>query len=306
MSLVVLKSMTCKTKHIFALSLCILLAMHLLSCRDSSNIKYMTNEIVSDTLASPAPRKVRVNSIGIEFVEIPPGSFSMGCSSTPCFPDELPVRSITIRNSLLMSRCEISQRQWIRVMGTNPSHFQSKTPATRPTIYNLRVASLTTTNDNPVENITWQEAVDFCRALNVLEQTTTYRLPTEEEWEYAARASSTAERFPVDRRRWPSLPQSNLYQGARSMTFPVGSFEPNGFGLYDMDGNVREWCSTEYRAYSERGIGKALSEEPLRVSRGPCWLDPQDTRLATRYANKETSRSKLIGFRIVRDIILER
>ena len=162
------------------------------------------------------------NAIGMEFVRIPAGSFMMGCSTgdTQCKPDENPRHRVQISRAFEIGKYEVTQAQWLATMQTNPSGNKGDT--------------------RPVETVSKLEAQDFIARLNAKNDGYKYRLPTEAEWEYAARAGTDAANSdPLDQVAW--------YAGnSEDETHPVGQKKPNAWGLYDMLGNVREWVSDFY------------------------------------------------------------
>ncbi len=157
------------------------------------------------------------NSLGMEFVKIAPGEFTMGCSAddTDCTADEKPAHHVQITEAFEIGKYEVTQAQWQAVMGSNPSTIKG--------------------DDHPVETVSKNDVHDFLAKLNARNDGYKYRLPTEAEWEYAARAGTTGPRT-------GSLDEVAWY-GANSEdeTHPVGMKKPNAWGLYDMLGNVREW-----------------------------------------------------------------
>ncbi len=174
----------------------------------------------------------------IEMVEIPAGNFLMGSptSEESHFTSESPQHKVTL-NAFWMSRSPVTQAQWVSVMGENPSHFKG--------------------NDLPVESVSWYDAMDFCRRLS--EQTgDIYTLPSEAQWEYACRAGTTTpfyfgETITPDQANYDG---NYTYKGGprgeyRRQTTPVGCFPPNAWGLYDMHGNVWEWCLDEWHSNYE-------------------------------------------------------
>jgi formylglycine-generating enzyme required for sulfatase activity len=145
---------------------------------------------------------------------------------------------VKISKPFYIGKHEVTQQQWEKVMGKNPSHHRG--PGTER---------------NPVDSVTWQDAQTFIRKLNALERTTAYRLPTEAEWEYAARAGRTGERIPdLGKSVW-------LQSSSGGRTHPVGEQPANAFGLFDTYGNVWEWCQDWYATESNR--------EPAIDPRGP-------------------------------------
>jgi formylglycine-generating enzyme required for sulfatase activity len=132
-------------------------------------------------------------------------------------PGEQPVHRVSIR-SFWMGVTEVTQAQWQTVMGNNPSHFKNAGP------------------DAPVEMVSWEDAQAFIRKLNALGPGRRYRLPSEAEWEYACRGDGKADPYgPVEAIAW-------IKENSAGSTHPVALKQPNAFGLYDMLGNVSEWC----------------------------------------------------------------
>jgi formylglycine-generating enzyme required for sulfatase activity len=178
----------------------------------------------SSLLAQKTPSTSAPSVAGIEFVKIEPGEFMMGCSTNDdgCKADEKPAHRVRITKTFEIGKYEVTQTQWQAVMGTNPSVLRGE--------------------DRPVESITKGEAQDFLNKLNARSDGYQYRLPTEAEWEYAARAGSTGPfAGELDEIAW--------YGGnSEDETHPVGKKKPNAWGIYDMQGNVREWVQDFYSA----------------------------------------------------------
>src|SRR5262249_26628898 len=166
---------------------------------------------------------------GMEFVKISPGEFMMGCSvgDIDCNDDERPIHRVQITKPFEIGKYEVTQAQWQAVMGANPSTIKS--------------------DDHPVATTSKNDGQDFLNKLNERNDGYNYRLPTEAEWEYAARAG-TAEPYAG------RLDEIGWYAGnSEDETHPVGKKKPNGWGLYDMQGNVRELVSDWYaRDYYSR------------------------------------------------------
>jgi formylglycine-generating enzyme required for sulfatase activity len=217
---------------------------------------------------------------------IPAGSFLMGSpgGETDSYDDEAPQHQVTISKSFYMGIYEVTQVQWAAVMGTRPSGFGY-------------IA------DNPVEQVSWDDCQKFIQKLNTM-GLGTFRLPTEAEWEYACRAGSTT-RFP-----WGEDPSYNLIgqyawysSNSSSKTQTVGLQKPNAWGLFDMNGNVYEWCSDWYASYGaeKQTDPKGPTTGSGRVIRGGGWsIYPQYCRSANRDDDSPSSKFDNLGFRLVR------
>jgi len=226
------------------------------------------------TPKAPAPGETKVNAKdGLTYVWIPPGTFQMGCSpgDNECGADERPAHTVTITKGFWMGQTEVTQAAYQRVVGSNPSYFKG--------------------DRLPVEMVTWDDANGYCRAVGM-------RLPTEAEWEYAARAGSTAARYgDVAAIGW---------SGDRGGLQPhdVGQKQPNAWGLYDMLGNVWEWVADWYDANyysqspSQRPSGPSSGQE--RTLRGGSWLDlARFSRVSNRLRSAPGNRNGIVGFRCV-------
>ena len=163
---------------------------------------------------------------GMEFVRVPAGEFRMGSTSEEAYSREQPVTRVRIGRAFELGKHEVTQAEWEAVMGSNPSRFDE------------------CGGDCPVENVSWDDVQDFIGRLNALEGEVRYRLPTEAEWEYAARAGTAGDRYAgnLDAIAW--------YDGnSGGSTHPVGQKAPNAFDLHDMLGNVFEWVQDWYGGY---------------------------------------------------------
>jgi len=241
------------------------------------------------------------NGVTMKLVKIPAGTFTMGSrdsaedvakkgdSDAEMYEDEHPRHSVTITRPFYIGVYEVTQEQYQAVMGENPSGFKGA--------------------KNPVDTVSWDDAVAFCKALSV-KTGRTLRLPTEAEWEYACRAGTTT---PFHMGETISTDQAN-YHGKytygngkkgvyREKTIPVGSFKPNAFGLYDMHGNVLEWCSD----WCEDSYPNVNTTDPNgpntgedRVFRGGSWdAVPVNCRSALRDGYSPDERESSFGFRVV-------
>jgi formylglycine-generating enzyme required for sulfatase activity len=175
----------------------------------------------------PPTEKTWRNSIGIDFVLIAAGEFLMGSESGDS--DEKPVHRVRISKNFYLGKYEVTQAQWHAVMGDNPSRFKGDTL--------------------PVEQVSWEDAQKFIERLNAQEGGTKYRLPTEVEWEYAARAGTTTAYSFGDNPR-PLGEYAWFSENFGNTTHPVGQKQPNPWGLYDMHGNVWEWVQDWYGPYT--------------------------------------------------------
>ena len=230
------------------------------------------------------------NSIGIEFVLVKPGQFDMGADDED--DDEKPVHHVNIDTPFYLGKCQVTQAQWEAVMGNNPSRFKGP--------------------DHPVETVSWDDVNEFIRRLSDIEGTNQYRLPMEEEWEYACCAGTTTpfssgETITTDQANFNgNFPVGDTPKGEyRKQTSPVGSFPPNPWGLYDMHGNVWEWTENWYRSYAagpETEDEEHVSGAP-RIIRGGSWRNSaRSCRSAKRFNITPVYRNPTVGFRLVRTI----
>jgi formylglycine-generating enzyme required for sulfatase activity len=241
------------------------------------------------------------------FVRINGGTFTMGSPANEPERDDDEVQHQVKVSSFYMGKYEVTQKEYQEIMGTNPSSFKG---------------------DNlPVEQVSWYEAVEYCNKRSQKEGLTPaytingtnvtwnrnangYRLPTEAEWEYACRAGtttpfSTGNNITTDQANYDeNYPYNNNAKGTyREKTTAVGSFSPNAWGLYDMHGNVWEWCWDWYGDYSSGSqtdpVGAVTGT--YRVLRGGGWGDDcQLLRSALRLNDYPSNRFSYLGFRLVR------
>jgi formylglycine-generating enzyme required for sulfatase activity len=233
------------------------------------------------------------NSIGMKLVLIPKGTFTMGLPiEEEGAENDEDQHQVTISKDYYFGITEVTQGQYEKVMGTNPSHFQK------------RVIRKSDSSMYPVETVSWEDAVEFCKRLSELPEEKkagrVYRLPTESEWEYACRASSTtAYSFGASA---TSLGDYAWFRGnSDQQTHPVGEKQANAWGLYDMHGNVWEWCSDWYGDYPKGAVSDPIGpkEGPGRVIRGGGWFNgTADCRSAIRDRPDKSLRDNRISFRV--------
>lgn len=249
-------------------------------------IGIMVVAVLSVPCLGTAEDKTYTNSIGMEFVLIPAGSFMMGGDKNfeDASDDETPRHRVTISKSFYMGKYEVTQEQWMALMSSNPSEFKGRS--------------------RPVEKVSWDDAQVFISALNRKEGKEVYRLPTEAEWEYAARAGSTTTYFFGDDKG--GLGQYAWYEGnSGKETHPAGQLRANQWGLHDMSGNVWEWCQDwygdKYYANSPSTDPTGPSSGSARVLRGGSWGNSaQSCRSADRCDYSPGSGINFFGFRLVR------
>ena len=235
------------------------------------------------------PPEEITNSIGAEFVLIPVGSFTMGSNAGD--EGEKPSHEVKILQSFYLQTTQITQGQWKKVMGDNPSEFQDCGAYC------------------PVENVSWNHTQNFIQKLNDMEGIEKYRLPSEAEWEYGCRSGFTTEfSFGDDA---GELGEYAWYEdNSEGKTHPVGQKEPNAWSLYDIHGNVWEWVEDDWHGNYDKAPsdGRAWIDKPrrpFRVIRGGSWISVEhDCRSASRSSGTPDDRDTNIGFRLVRSLAL--
>ena len=222
------------------------------------------------------------NAIGIQFKLLPAGEFMMGSPNDDPDKDsdETPQHRVQITKPFYLGIYEVTQQQYEKVMGKNPSEFKGPS--------------------QPVEKISWEDATEFCRKLSEMDGKNDYRLPTEAEWEYACRAG-TSTRYSCGDKLDPAF--AWFSDNSDRQTHPVGEKRPNDWGLYDMHGNVWEWCQDRYAdAYyksSPPDDPAGPSTDSLRVFRGGGWNDGAGgCRSAIRGWFRPGPRGGILGFRV--------
>ena len=267
----------------------------------------------STPVSTPTPKstptvsgKEMKNSIGMEFVKIPSGSFMMGGDK---FDGEKPVHKVTINYEFYMGKYEVTVGEWEKVMGDVPAELKSADAKFRESDY------------QPIIYVSWNDAQEFIKKLNAKNDGYEYRLPSEAEWEYAARAGTTTKfAFGNDLSSNQAnfngnYPYGNAAKGKYlKKTVEVGSYKPNDSGLYDMHGNVWEWVedvyssSYNFRALPTNGSANmSVGDLDSRVLRGGSWYNyGDDLRSAYRYGYAPAERLNFIGFRLVARASLSR
>jgi formylglycine-generating enzyme required for sulfatase activity len=225
---------------------------------------------------------ILINSVGIKFQLISSGKFLMGSTNTT---EEKPIHQVKIIQPFYMGIHEVTQAQYEQVTGMNPSKFKGSL--------------------NPVEQVSWVDAVNFCRMLSNLPAEKaagrTYRLPAEAEWEYSCRAGTTTEYSFGNNDSGLEL-YAWFESNSGCKTHPVGQKRPNAWGLYDMHSNVWEWCSDWYKPYR---LDKLLYQQRIvnvfhRVVRSGGWSNhASNCRVASRSGFDPSDRDYDLGFRLV-------
>jgi len=258
------------------------------------------------------PWRVKDKATGIEMLLVPPGKFVMGMSTgdTEAQDDEKPAHEVTITKAFYLGRTEVTQEQWMKVMGNNPSGFQE---GSREKLIAKYIDEGLTKQEaqergakeapkwwvqenNPVEQVSWDDCQKFCAKTGM-------KLPTEAQWEYACRAG-------VRKPRYGELDQIAWYRkNSDSTTHPVAQKSPNALGFYEMIGNVYEWCQDwhggRYYESCEDGVvdptGPAQSELGARVLRGGGWpTNAHYCRASFRFSYPPGDQNHHIGCRFAR------
>jgi formylglycine-generating enzyme required for sulfatase activity len=255
-------------RRTFQVMLGIVMCLALASCRDRREPLVQAGEEL-------------VNSIGMRFRRIQPGSFMMGSDKGEWA--EKNAHEVTLTRGLYIGVYEVTQEEWQKVMGSNPSNFRKPR--------------------NPVNNVSWDNAQEFARRLSRKENVT-YRLPTEAEWEYACRAGTTTMYYWGDkfdgRYAWNE-------RNSGMKAHPIGLTRPNPWGLYDMSGNVGEWCEDRilFGGYSDRAVvdprGDIIGRDRA-IRGGDFHWEPKNCRSTFRSGSPPSGSYANVGFRLVRTL----
>ncbi|PID77105.1 MAG: hypothetical protein CSB24_03225 [Deltaproteobacteria bacterium] len=247
--------------------------------------------MVTTTLVLPA---LKDPATGMEFVYVKGGCYQMGNTFGNGEHNEKPIHQVCVKG-FYMGKYEVTQGEWMKIMDSNPSMFKNG-------------------NRYPVEQVSWDDTQAYIKKLN-RKSGKNYRLPTEAEWEYAAREGGKNTRFGTGKNTIESkeanfdarekykknYSRAGLYRG---QTVAVGSFAPNALGLYDMSGNVWEWCQDRWHdSYMEaprNGSAWESGSTSRRVLRGGSWYDaPEYVRASDRCGNPPDNADSYLGFRLV-------
>ena len=224
-----------------------------------------------------------VNGVAFKMVKVAGGTFQMGGASeqgSDAYDREYPIHSVTL-SDYYIGQTQVTQELWEAVMGSNPSYFKGN-------------------NQCPVENVSWNDSQEFIEKLNRLTGKN-FRLPTEAEWEYAARGGNKSKGYKysgsndADAVAW-------YEKNSGSKTHPVETKQSNELGLYDMSGNVWEWCQDWYGKYSSHSQSnpKGANTGSIRVLRGGSWFfKARSVRVSNRIINTPDYRNTNDGLRLV-------
>ena len=287
-----------------SLMLCLVVLPFVISCTGSSETNKAgissKSQSTSQDISPDNGMETITNSIGMKLVLIPKGTFMMGspASEQGRIHGETQ-HEVTISEDYYLGVFEVTQGQYEKVMGTNPSLFQK------------RVIGKSDSSMYPVEEVSWEDAVEFCKKLSELPEEKkagrVYRLPTEAEWEYACRAGSKAAYSFGANYAWFGANSKTLGdyawfgENSGGQIHPVGEKKANAWGLYDMHGNVWEWCSDWYGEYPKGSVSdpSGPSEGLSRVLRGGFLHDvAAGCRSAVRFRYFPSFRHGVIGFRV--------
>jgi formylglycine-generating enzyme required for sulfatase activity len=254
----------------------------------------LTGEWPADPVQPSGPQVFTVNGVSFTMIPVEAGTFEMGATKEQeddAYSREKPAHWVTLTKDFYMGQTEVTQELWVAVMGSNPSYF---TPTNGYEDYLQR----------PVELVSWDVCQEFIAELNRLTGQN-FRLPTEAEWEYAARGGNLSQFYKYSGSN--TLDEVGWFGGnSQQTTHPVATKAPNELGLYDMSGNVREWCQDRYGSYSAdpqtdpTGSDNEMIEQ--RVIRGGAWSDSnmRDCRVSWRQRNSpdEINAALSLGLRL--------
>jgi formylglycine-generating enzyme required for sulfatase activity len=218
-----------------------------------------------------------------EMVFVKGGNFQMGSND---YENEKPIHKVTL-SSYHIGKYEVTQKQWREIMGSDPPKL-----------------SFEGCDNCPVENVSWNDVQDFLKKLNAMSSNKKYRLPTEREWEYAAKGGNQSKGYKYS--------GSNKFEdvawcgnNAGDKTYHIGIKQANELGIHDMSGNVLEWCSNDYNSYYPNGSPTNSNKAPsatCKIIRGGSYFFSQDfCRVSHRDCNDPRSQDDILGFRLAHD-----
>ena len=247
-----------------------------------------SSQTPSNSISSPSGTVISIpvkDGINIEMVKVEAGTFMMGATPEMGIASwkEKPVHKVTLTKNYYVGKYEVTQALWQVVMGENPSECKG--------------------SDLPVEQISWNDCQKFIVKLNMLTGKI-FRLPTEAEWEYAARGGNKSQSYIYS---GSNTLDDVAWYGGKAGTKPhvVGTKQPNELGLYDMSGNVWEWCQDYYSDYNSSSQINPLGNQSMpfkkyRVERGGCWFNEADfCRSSFRIYGRYDERKNCVGLRLV-------
>ena len=246
----------------------------------SKKVKVDISPTIGKANYTPNVKTFYANGVSFEMVEVRGGTFRMGATSeqgSDADSDEKPVHSVTL-NSYYIGKTEVTQALWKAVMGSNPCHFRG--------------------DNRPVECVSWNDCQEFIRKLNALTGQN-FRLPTEAEWEFACRGGNNSRGYKYSGSNY--IDNVAWYTANSGNTHPVAMKLPNELGIYDMSGNVYEWCNDWYGGYASgaQTNPKGPYDGSRRVDRGGCWGGgPGFIRSSCRDFESPDYRSGSYGLRL--------
>jgi formylglycine-generating enzyme required for sulfatase activity len=272
-----------------SLLLAMLFSLLMVGCGEEAKKEAVQKDEAKDDNAALLGENFTVPDLNLSMIWVKPGTFTMGSPTSETGLGFFETQhQVTLTDGFYLGKYEVTQAQWERVMGSNPSYFKGA--------------------DKPAEQVSWNDAVDFCNKLTEMEKNAgrvphgmSYQLPTEAQWEYACRAGTTT-KYSWGNDIDPKL--ANYRDSGLSKTRAVGSYRTNPWGFYDMHGNVGEWCADGYGKYPTGSVTdpiglESISPSQRRVTRGGSWDNyGPNLRSAKRYNSAPYYSGLSIGFRV--------
>ena len=252
----------------------------------SSSRDAVTISVVQSGQNNASSQTITVNGVSFKMIKVEGGTFQMG--STSGDSNKRPIHQVTLTKDYYIGETEVTQELWTAVMGSNPSYFKSS-------------------NQLPVEQVSWDDCQTFITKLNELTGRN-FRLPTEAEWEFATRGGNATKGYTYSGSNnvgyvawyWENIPSQTSGTTGYG-TQPVATKAPNELGIYDMSGNVEEWCQDWFGSYSSNAQTNPTgpTSGSYRVLRGGSWFgDADDCRVADRDGNAPSRRNYCSGVRL--------